>query len=347
MTKGGGCKDVLNTEASSEDVAEGEEVLIRDEIDEEVDPIKMAPDPGKPTERQIEEHRRIHLPFRSWCRWCVLGRGRGIQHRARLGSIIPIVGIDYFFLTGGGIKLREELDKTDEEVNEARARGELTKCLIVRCYASKAIFGHVVPCKGIDEDNLVVDMILQDLEWLGHTRIIMKADNEPALQALAKRAIELAKVELKDLEQMSKEDPVAYDSMSNGGTEVGVRLLRGLFRTVKLCLEQRVDKQIPVDHPFISWMMEHTSLLLNALVRGTDGLTAWMRIRGRPFGQPLVGLGESVLYKYPGKGPQHNPHGNAGPLGSDGIFLGYNRANNTFMISAADGQLVTSRSITR
>ena len=31
---------MLNTEASSEDVAEGEEVLIRDEIDEEVDPSR-------------------------------------------------------------------------------------------------------------------------------------------------------------------------------------------------------------------------------------------------------------------------------------------------------------------
>ena len=32
-----------------------------------------------------------------------------------------------------------------------------------------------------------------------------EADNEPSIQALAHRAIELAKVELKDLEQVSKE----------------------------------------------------------------------------------------------------------------------------------------------
>ena len=42
------------------------------------------------------------------------------------------------------------------------------------------------------------------------------------------------KIEPKDMEQVSKEDPVAYDSMTNGGTEVCVRLLRGLFRYVKL-----------------------------------------------------------------------------------------------------------------
>jgi hypothetical protein len=55
-----------------------------------------------------------HLPYRSWCRWCVLGRGRGLQHRARTGSLIPIVGIDYFYLTSSGVKLREELKMSNE-----------------------------------------------------------------------------------------------------------------------------------------------------------------------------------------------------------------------------------------
>ena len=142
---------------------------------------------------------------------------------------MPIIGIDYYFLTGSGIKLRSELEMSNEDVDAARQRGELAKCLVVRCYVSKAVLGHVIPRKGLDEDGIVVEKILQIIEWLGHTRIIVKADNGPSIQALACRAIGLAKVEIKDLEQVSKEDPVAYDSMTNGGTEVGVRLMRGLF----------------------------------------------------------------------------------------------------------------------
>ena len=176
----------------------------------------------------------------------------------------------------------------EAELAEARQKGQITKCLVVSCYASKAVFGHVIPCKGLDEDGLVVDTIVNDIEWLEHTRVILKADNERAIQALARKAVELAKLELK--EQVSKEDPATSDSTSNGGTEIEVRLLRGLFRTAKLCLEQRIDKEIPVDHPFCAWMMEHASLLLNSLVRGHDGLTPWMRICGRNFGQPLVGI---------------------------------------------------------
>ena len=312
MTEDASLSNVL---LDTEEGEEGEEVSIETGNDTEVEPVKVATDPGRPTERQIEEHRMTHIPFRSWCRWCVLGRGRGLQHRARPGSLIPVIGIDYYFLTSSGVKLKEELKMDDEQIDAARQRGELAKCIVVRCYVSKSVFGHVIPRKGLDEDGIVVDKILQDLEWMGHTRIIVKADNEPSIQALARRAIELAKIELKDMEQVSKEDPVAHDSMTNGGTEVGVRLLRGLFRSVKLCLEARINMEIPVDHPMIAWMMEHASLLLNALVRGTDGITAWKRIRGRAFGQPLVGLGESVLYKHPTKGPHHNPQGNVGAQG--------------------------------
>jgi hypothetical protein len=116
------------------------------------------------------------------------------------------------------------------------------------------VFGHLVPQKGLDERNIACDFVLGDLEWLGHTRVIVKADNEPAVQALVNRVVELAKIECSGFDQLAKEQPAAYDSQSNGGTEVGVRLARGLLRTVKLCLEARIGKYIPVDHAVMPWM---------------------------------------------------------------------------------------------
>ena len=32
-------------------------------------------DPKEPTKVEREEHEKTHLPFRSWCRHCVRGRG--------------------------------------------------------------------------------------------------------------------------------------------------------------------------------------------------------------------------------------------------------------------------------
>ncbi len=157
MAEDASLRDVL---FDTEEGEEGEEISIEAGNDTEVEPVKVAADPGEPTDRQIEEHRMTHIPFRSWCRWCVLGRGRGLQHRARPGSLIPIIGIDYYFLTSSGVKLREELKMDDEQVVAARQRGELAKCLVVRCYVSKSVFGHVIPRKGLDENGIVVDKIV-------------------------------------------------------------------------------------------------------------------------------------------------------------------------------------------
>ncbi len=95
--------------AAAGDVEAEEEIRIEDEQDTEVEPVRTIPDPGKPTAREIELHRMTHLPFRLWCRWCVLGRGRGLYHKKSDGSLIPIIGMDYFFLTRGGPKTGKEL----------------------------------------------------------------------------------------------------------------------------------------------------------------------------------------------------------------------------------------------
>ena len=320
----------------------GEDPAAEEEI------VRIASDPGQPSHKQVEEHRtRGHIPFRSWCTWCNLGRGRGQPHRARPESTIPIVAIDYFFLTESGVQLRSELELTDEAVQEARAKGEIVKCLALRCLKRKVLFAHVVPCKGADENGIVADMVIQDFEWLGHTRLILKADREPAIQALVKAALTMIKVDCSHVEQASAETPPTYDSQANGGIEVGIRILRGTLRTIKMCLEQRVDRYIPVAHPVVEWMLEHACLLVNALVRGEDGITAWERTRGRPFSQQLIGFGEVVLYRYPTKGPQHDPHGNIGAQGGEGIFLGYNRSSSTFVVGTPDGHWIETRSVTR
>ena len=40
-------------------------------------------------------------------------------------------------------------------VPAARAPGTLITCLVVRCTATKNVFGHVVPCKGADDEDLL------------------------------------------------------------------------------------------------------------------------------------------------------------------------------------------------
>ena len=42
---------------------------------------KKLQDPKLPSRSEIDEHNLTHLPFRSWCRHCVRGRGKEMPHR--------------------------------------------------------------------------------------------------------------------------------------------------------------------------------------------------------------------------------------------------------------------------
>ena len=123
-------------------------------------------------------------------------------------------------------------------------------------------------------------------------------------------------------------------------------LIRGLFRTLRLCLEAMIGLKVPIDHPLIPWLLQHTALLLSVQSRLPDGLTPWARVRGRPFSQKILGVGEMVMYKLPSKGPNSQPDGNMGAKWKEGVFLGYSKGSNTYIVGTESGT-VTSRTLTR
>ena len=102
---------------------------------------------------------------------------------------------------------------------------------------------------------------------------------------------------------------------------------------------------MPPTHPISAWLLEHVCLILNARMVGEDGKTAWKRLRGRDFGQRLIGFLESVFYKQPPKGPQHDANGNMAPRMFPGIFLGYHHTSNCYRVATADGNVIKIRSV--
>ena len=119
-----------------------------------------------------------------------------------------------------------------------------------------------------------------------------------------------------------------------------------MFRTLKLCLEARLQKYMPINHATTTWLLEHVSMIINSRCRGSDGMTPWQRLKGRNFRQLILGFGESVLYKLPSKGPHSQPDGNMGTRWLEGTFLGYSRSSNTYVIATKDG-VTTARSLYR
>ena len=185
-------------------------------------------------------------------------------------------------------------------VEAARTAGKIVKCILIGDFHSKCTFAHVVPCKGLDEGRYVAKLVADDIVWLGYGELAVKADNEASLNALIRVAIDEVRSKRSNV-KITTEAPAPYEPQSNGTTEVGVRNVRGLFRTLKLCLEHRIGSFIEIEHAIIPWLLEHTFMVLKTRSRGSDGRTPRMRIRGRSFNQALMGLCEQILYKLPTK----------------------------------------------
>jgi hypothetical protein len=43
--------------------------------------VQRLGDPRRPTQTEVEDHNRTHLPYRNWCPHCVQGKGKDLDHR--------------------------------------------------------------------------------------------------------------------------------------------------------------------------------------------------------------------------------------------------------------------------
>ena len=66
--------------------------------------MRRAPDPIKPSRREVEEHMICHIPYASWCKCCVAARALDDGHRVRKDEAkrdFPVVSMDWCFLSQG------------------------------------------------------------------------------------------------------------------------------------------------------------------------------------------------------------------------------------------------------
>ena len=279
---------------------------------EDAAPKKIAADPGRPSQLEVDEHEVDHYPFRSWCEECVKGRGTGEPHRTVAGERTAIFSFDYLYLTKGLSGLEsvesEAVDKGDvdgaassESLKEPQKK--CVKVLVAKDFKSGSVFAHVVLQKGLAADGYAVARLVEDIKWLGYAKLLVKSDNEPAIVALCSEALRRLRIE--GIAQVSREAPPAYDSSSNGAVEGAVKAVQGLLRTVKLGFERKTNCTVPEEHPILAWMVEHVAWILTTRVRRADGRTGFHNARGRPFHNSL-GRGYGTL-------PIQAPHQGACP----------------------------------
>ena len=120
-------------------------------------------------------------------------------------------------------------------------------------------------------------MSCRQIVWLGHSRVTIRSDNEPAIVQLVAATANLLKLEGVDV---VCEGSIPYDPQSNRAAESAVRLMKGGLRTTQLGLERELCAHIPVGHPIVAWMVRHAAMLRNIFVVGDDGKTP-LEVRSR------------------------------------------------------------------
>ena len=136
-----------------------------------------------PSKEEYDEHMRTHVPFRSWCEFCVKGKAkadphkRGIQERG-----IPTIGIDYTFP-------KSESSKEDSKTEKAKDEGERGMPVIVmKIDLDKWTASFVVPQKGVCE--YAVKEVARQIQNAGYHRVIFERSRtsiEGALKGSEKR----------------------------------------------------------------------------------------------------------------------------------------------------------------
>ena len=218
----------------------------------------------------------IHIPFRSWCAHCGRGRAKSIGHvrQDKQEEQIPTINMDCGFLgaegEGGSDHEHPVLVTTD------RANG------------MKGSFP--APGKGSVHPS-PAKIVCTFLNRLGYSRVNLKSDQEQSIVALSKAA----------KAQWNREIIPEYvpkgEHQSNGEVERAVQSAHGIARTVKDFLEERLKIALEPTGPVLSWLVEYSSTLANLCRTGSDGLTPYHRLKGKPWKIDSPSFGECIEFK--------------------------------------------------
>ena len=277
-------------------------------------PKKMA-DPKLPSELEIAEHEMTHLPFRSWCRHCVRGRGKELPHRKAED------------LEGGVAEIHMDLCFPGEEDGS----GGLT-VLVAQDRETKMKLASAMPSKSTG--NFIAKRILAFMREVGceHGVVTIKSDQEPAMKAIVSEVGRLRAAAGGG--RMTVEMSPVGQSQSNGIAERAIQSVEGQARVMKNALEDRLGVRLPAKHPIMPWLFEWSALVLNRYEVGKDGRTSYERCKGKKAKTLGLEFGESVLWK---RKPSGGHLGKLTSLWEDGVYLGIKSGTGEIIVGNQKG----------
>ena len=303
------------------DCVDGEEEVSA-ETGQVVQLPKGLPSPTLPSKKEVEFHNLTHIPYRSWCPFCVAARRKNDAHKSSSGEkrTVPLFCADYCFV-------RED----DDDDTLSLCVGRLHPgCATV-----------AIPCESKGHDEYAVHRLRAFLKSEGISRLVYKSDQERALRKLLTDVVAEAQKN-GDILSAVPESSAVGESASNGHAEAAVQQVEDQLRTCKAALESRLSKKIPTNHPVMMWLVEHVASLINRHFVTSEGVTAYQFTHGQRSKGRTAEFGEKVLYHVPKK-MRHK----LSLRWRLGIFLGTAPSSNEIYIGTTSGEVTRSRSMVR
>ena len=154
---------------------------------------------------------------------------------------------------------------------------------------------HVVPSKGAGVD-WVVRQLVRDVERMGHHgKVTLRSDQEPALVDLLRHVARARG----DVETVIEHSP--RDSKANGMIERGVRTVEEVIRVQQLEVERQIGTKMNVHSAAYAWLVECAVDCWNKIQVGSDGRTAYERLKHKRYRGEYVSFGAPVMFRIVGK----------------------------------------------
>ena len=231
------------------------------------------PVPRRPTAIEIHQHRVAgHLPYRNWCDACVRGKCKNTPHRRVPRDEqpgLPYFHFDYCFIRNDG----------DQDTMSV---------LMLKDEHTRMLFLHLVPEKGADVERMS-EIVASGIKDMGYKRVATRSDQEERVLVV------LAEKQRDHGVQVVPTNSPLGESQSNGVAERGVQTGEDQVRVLKLALGSRLNGQIAMDHPIMSWLAAYAGWIVSRQEVGYDGRTSYERWRGRPYRGELMDFCSMLL----------------------------------------------------
>ena len=252
---------------ASRDIAEpDEERLDLDEGIADGEPViaqtpKGLPSPAQPTPDEVAKHWLTHLPYRSWCRWCVAAKRQNTPHLRQSGPDreIPLLAADYCYLKDG----RDD---------------DLLTVFVGRLYPSRALVS--IPCEVKGVDDYTVERLTHFIKGCGLKRLVYKCNQERPLGAMINSSMTLLGGSA-SFDGGIPENSSVGESQSNGRAEAAVKCVEDQIRVMKGALEARIGARVPSTYPVLKWLVEYAGVVLNKYSVQSTGRSAYHHLHVR------------------------------------------------------------------